>query len=65
MVGATPSQRGKGLGHMATVSGINYLVGKGVEEIELEVAVGNTAAIELYRKLGFEIAFNTLWFEKS
>lgn len=65
MVGATAQHRGKGVGLMATVSGINYLVCKGVEEIELEVATGNNPAIELYRKLGFEIVSKTVWFEKQ
>ena len=65
MVGATGQHRGKGVGLMATVSGINYLACKGVEEIELEVAARNKPAIELYRNLGFKFISDTRWFEKT
>ena len=65
MVGCTPQNRGKGVGRIATVAGINYLAEQGVDEIELEVAARNKPAIELYRNLGFKFISDTQWFEKT
>jgi mycothiol synthase len=65
MTGVHPDYRGMGLGRTVVIAGMEYLVSQGVDGIELEVDSANTAARELYLKLGFEKVSETVWFEKS
>ena len=65
MTGVHPDYRGKGLGRVATVAGMEYLKSKGVDGIELEVDSENVAATSLYLGLGFEQVRQTVWFEKG
>ncbi|MFB9071781.1 mycothiol synthase [Citricoccus parietis] len=53
VVGVSPQAQGRGLGRVLTVAGIRYLQQQGVEAVMLYVDADNTAAVELYRKLGF------------
>jgi mycothiol synthase len=53
VVGVGPQAQGRGLGRVLTVAGIRYLQQQGVEAVMLYVDADNTAAVELYRKLGF------------
>ncbi|MDO4898601.1 MAG: mycothiol synthase [Rothia sp. (in: high G+C Gram-positive bacteria)] len=58
-VGVTPGWQGKGLGKALTLAGMAYLAstkyepGKALERIVLYVDAENTAAVALYRSLGF------------
>lgn len=53
VVGVTPQAQGRGLGRLLTVLGIRHLQRRGVDAVMLYVDADNTAAVELYRKLGF------------
>jgi GNAT superfamily N-acetyltransferase len=55
-MGTPPEYRRRGLGEKALVAAIDAAVASGCTEIGLEVLDANEPAIELYRKLGFEVA---------
>ncbi len=50
-----PEYRRKGLGHRIVASLVEYARRNGLVTISLEVRESNTAAIELYKKFGFEM----------
>jgi ribosomal-protein-alanine N-acetyltransferase len=50
-----PRHRGRGIGQALLREGLDYLRVLGAETVELEVRVGNEAAIKLYEKYGFRI----------
>lgn len=50
-----PAYRRKGLGSELLTKGLEYLQQLGAQTVELEVRVGNEAAIKLYQKFGFVI----------
>ena len=53
VVGVVPTAQGRGLGLSLTLAGIEHLRAEGLGAIMLYVDADNTAAVELYRKLGF------------
>lgn len=50
-----PSSRGQGIGRMLLEATLDQSARRGAEIATLEVRVSNTTAINLYRKMGFEI----------
>lgn len=53
VVGVVPDAQGRGLGKALTLAGIEHLRAQGLGAIMLYVDSENTAAVELYRRLGF------------
>jgi mycothiol synthase len=53
VVGIDPDAQGRGLGRSLTLAGLHYLRQRGLGEVMLYVDEDNTAAIGMYRKLGF------------
>lgn len=53
-MGILPSYRGKGLGTQLMEKVLAHAQNFGLEKVELQVYTTNTAAIALYKKLGFE-----------
>ncbi|MET1034798.1 MAG: mycothiol synthase [Arthrobacter sp.] len=53
VVGVVPEARGTGLGRALTLAGIAHLRSLGLEAVMLYVDADNTAAVRLYRELGF------------
>ncbi|MBC7463402.1 MAG: mycothiol synthase [Actinobacteria bacterium] len=52
-MGVDPSEGGKGIGSSLTVAGLNYLRFQGLNSAMLYVDAENSAAIKLYKTLGF------------
>lgn len=62
MIGVTPEFRGQGLGRVALLAGLARLEEKGASKIELTVDEQNTAAIKLYKSMGFKKAAISNWY---
>ena len=48
-----PAEQGTGLGKALTLAGLHYLRGREIPSVMLYVDGENTAAIRLYKSLGF------------
>ncbi len=64
MVGVDPRYRGLGLGRAVTAASIDYLIARGAPSVALTVDRENTAAVRLYRRLGFRVRRATHWYER-
>ncbi|AEV88850.1 mycothiol acetyltransferase [Actinoplanes sp. SE50] len=55
VLGVDPAGHRRGLGAALSVAGLKHLAGRGLEVSNLYVDESNTAAVRLYRYLGFEV----------
>jgi mycothiol synthase len=55
VIAVDPDFSGRGLGRQLTLSGLDYMSAKGVDEAMLYVDATNTAAVKLYVDLGFTV----------
>ena len=65
VVGVDPDAQGRGFGRLLTVAGVNHLAQRGLAKVILYVDADNTAALRLYRSLGFQIESTDVMYAKS
>ena len=65
MLGVDPDCRGRGIGRIALLAGLNYLKSKGAGVVELTADSENKTALALYSSVGFKTWTSSLWYEKK
>ena len=63
MIGITPDYRGRGLSRPILLAAMDYLQGRGVRYVGLDVDAANCPAIKLYAAVGFKKVQEFHWFE--
>ena len=65
MVGVRPEAQGRGVGWAATAAALELLAEAGARPIDITVDEANTPAVGLYRALGFETAWRSVWYRRE
>ena len=53
-VWVAPERRGRGIAHALLLEAIGWARAQGAQAVELDVTVGDTPAVRLYKRMGFE-----------
>ena len=64
MLGVDPDYRKQEIGKAVLLGGLEDLMAKGIDIVELTVDSENPAACALYESVGFEVVAKTEWYEK-
>jgi mycothiol synthase len=65
MVGTAPQTQGQGLGRAVTAAAVDHLVAVGAVPVDITVDSENTPAVRLYQRLGFLLAWRSLWYQRT
>ncbi len=65
VLGVDPGGHRRGLGAALSVAGLRHLAGQGLTEAMLYVDESNTAAVALYRRLGFEVFSTDVSYQRA
>ena len=65
VLGVDPGGHRRGLGAALSVAGLRHLATQGLRDVLLYVDESNTAAVALYRRLGFEIHSTDVQYQRS
>ena len=65
MVGVLPEAQGRGVGWAATAAALRGLAEADARPIDITVDEANEPAVRLYRSLGFEVAWRSVWYRRE
>ena len=65
VLGVDPGGHRRGLGAALSVAGLRHLAARGLTDVLLYVDESNTAAVALYRRLGFEIHSTDVQYQRT
>jgi GNAT superfamily N-acetyltransferase len=60
-----PRYRGRGIAQAMIIEGLRYLKENGLEAAKLEVRAKNDTALELYRRLGYQVVTESRFYSKT
>ncbi len=64
MLGVMPDRRGAGIGRLLLTDGMNWLLEKGMDSLNISVIAKNEQAMSLYTSLGFREDQEAIWHER-
>ena len=64
MLGVMPERRGAGIGRLLLTDGMNWLLEKGMDSLNISVIAKNEKAMSLYTSLGFMKEQEAIWHER-
>ncbi|MCU0860566.1 MAG: GNAT family N-acetyltransferase [Thermoplasmata archaeon] len=64
MLGVVPRRRGAGIGRLLLADGMNWLLEKGMDSLNISLIAKNEKAMSLYTSLGFRKDQEAIWHER-
>jgi mycothiol synthase len=65
VVGVDPDEQGGGLGRALTLAGLEYLQGRGLDQVMLYVDESNKPAVKMYSALGFALWHTDVMYQRA